>query len=119
VTVLPREERKPNPRLLADICRKEGAEIDSTYYVGDSLVRDVAMAKQAKVTAIWAQYGTKYDPQHWQYLVKITHWSDNDVEREKALKAKYADVVPDYTIDSFSQLKSVVFGELREATKLA
>ena len=99
MTVVPQEERKPNPQLLADICRKEGADIASTYYVGDSLVRDVAMAKQAGVTAIWARYGTIYDPECWTYLVKVTHWTDEDVSREKALRAKYRDVVPDYTIE--------------------
>jgi FMN phosphatase YigB (HAD superfamily) len=116
VTVLPRQERKPNPRLLADICRKEGADISSTYYVGDSLVRDVAMAKQAGVTAIWARYGTRYDPEYWQYLVKVTHWTDEDVKREKELKLRYGGVVPDYTIDSFSQLKPIVFSRLGKAT---
>jgi FMN phosphatase YigB (HAD superfamily) len=51
ITVVPRDERKPNPRLLADICQHEGAVPASTYYLGDSLVRDVAMAKQAGVTS--------------------------------------------------------------------
>jgi hypothetical protein len=71
--VVPRNERKPNPRLLMDICEREGARPTSTYYLGDSLVRDVAMAKLAGVTAIWARYGTKYDPEYWTYLVKVTH----------------------------------------------
>jgi FMN phosphatase YigB (HAD superfamily) len=105
--------------LLADICRKECADIASTYYVGDSLVRDVAMAKQAGVTAIWARYGTIYDPEHWTYLVKVTHWTEEDVSREKVLKEKYRDVVPDYTIDSFAQLESVVFAGANKARKLA
>jgi FMN phosphatase YigB (HAD superfamily) len=108
VTVVPRDERKPNPRLLEDICQHEGAEPTSTYYLGDSLVRDVAMAKGAGVTAIWARYGTNYDPEDWDYLVKISHWTDEDARRETDLKAKYGDVVPDYTIDSFAQLKSIV-----------
>jgi phosphoglycolate phosphatase len=110
VVVVPREERKPNPRLLMDICQREGVDLTSTYYLGDSLVRDVAMAKQAGVTAIWARYGTKYDPDCWTYLVKITHWTDEDVNREKDLKVKYGAVTPDYTIDSFSELKSIVLG---------
>lgn len=113
VTVLPRNERKPNPQLLADICRHENADIASTYYLGDSLVRDVAMAKQAGVAAIWARYGTLYDPEGWTYLVKITHWTDEDVSREKALKAKYGGVVPDYVIDAFPQLKSIVLSSKR------
>ncbi len=109
VTVVPREERKPNPRLLADICRREDADPQSTFYVGDSLVRDVSMAKEAGVTAIWARYGTLYDPGCWTYLVKVTHWTDDDVVREKNLKAKFRDVKPDYEIDAFSELKAIVF----------
>ncbi len=109
MVVAPRDERKPNPRLLADICRREGVEPASAFYLGDSLVRDVAMAKQAGVAAIWARYGTKYDPAYWTYLVKITHWTEEDVAREKNLKAKYHDVIPDYTIDSFEELKSILF----------
>jgi FMN phosphatase YigB (HAD superfamily) len=109
--LVPRDERKPNPRLLVDICRHEGAELSSSYYLGDSLVRDVAMAKEAGVTAIWARYGTKYDPDCWKYLVKITHWTDEDVNREKSLKTKYGSVIPDHTIDEFAQLKSIVLGQ--------
>jgi FMN phosphatase YigB (HAD superfamily) len=112
VTVVPREERKPNPRLLVDICQHEGIELSSTYYLGDSLVRDVAMAKRAGVTAIWARYGT--DPECWKYLVKITHWTDEDVSREKGLKAEYGNVVPDYSIDSFVQLKSIVLNGINQ-----
>jgi phosphoglycolate phosphatase len=111
VTVVPRDERKPNPRLLLDICNHEGADPSSAFYLGDSLVRDVAMAKEAGVTAIWARYGTKYDPDCWTFLVKITHWTDQDVEREKSLKSKYGKVIPDRTIDTFAQLKSIVLGE--------
>jgi FMN phosphatase YigB (HAD superfamily) len=113
VTVVPRNERKPNPQLLADICRHEDSDIASTYYLGDSLVRDVAMAKQAGVAAIWARYGMLYDPECWTYLVKITHWTDEDVSREKTLKAKYGGVVPDYVIDTFPQIKSIVLSSKR------
>jgi FMN phosphatase YigB (HAD superfamily) len=113
VTVVPRDERKPNPRLLLDICRHEGAEPSSTYYLGDSLVRDVAMAKEAGVAAIWARYGTRYDPDCWTYLVKVTHWTDDDVIRETSLKTKYGRVIPDHTIDEFAQLKPIVLGPAR------
>jgi FMN phosphatase YigB (HAD superfamily) len=110
VTVVPREERKPNPRLLLDICRQEGADPSSAFYVGDSLVRDVSMAKEAGVTAIWARYGGQYDPASWTYLVKVTHWTDEDVDREKNLKAKYGNVTPDHVIDTFAELKSIMLG---------
>lgn len=108
VAILPREERKPNPRLLVDICRREGVEPANAYYLGDSLVRDIAMAQNAGVRSIWARYGTQYDQSYWSYLVKVTHWTNEDVAREKDLKARFSDVKPDYVIDSFSELPSVL-----------
>jgi FMN phosphatase YigB (HAD superfamily) len=108
VTVLPREERKPNPRLIADICRREGVEPTNAYYLGDSLVRDIAMANNAGVSSIWARYGTQYDPACWSYLVKITHWTNADVNREKDLKSRFSDVKPNYTIDSLSELPKIL-----------
>jgi phosphoglycolate phosphatase len=108
VTVLPRKERKPNPRLLSDICNREGFDISNTYYLGDSLVRDMSMAKSAGARAIWARFGTKYDPSDWAYLVKITHWTEEDVAREKDLKEKFSNIKPDFTIDSFFDLREII-----------
>jgi FMN phosphatase YigB (HAD superfamily) len=110
VRIVPQEERKPNPALIADICKREGVDISSTFYVGDSIVRDMAMSRNAGAVAIWAQYGTRYDPSHWEYLVKVTHWTDEDVRREKDLRAKYADVRPDHVIDSFSAIRGIILG---------
>jgi len=111
VTIVPREERKPNPRLLKDIYQREGVERSFAYYIGDSLVRDVAMAKEAGVTAIWARYGTSYDRDLWSYLVRVTHWTDEDGRRETVLMEKYQGVTPDYTIDTFRQLKSIILSD--------
>jgi phosphoglycolate phosphatase-like HAD superfamily hydrolase len=108
ITMLPRDERKPNPALIADICRRQGIDISSTFYVGDSLVRDMAMSRNAGAISIWARYGTKYDPDQWAYLVKVTHWTEEDINREKDLRAKYADVRPDHTIDSFGAIREII-----------
>ena len=105
---LPKSERKPNPRLLVDICQQEGFEVDRTCYVGDSLVRDMAMAKEAGVLAIWARYGTRYDPALWDLLVRITHWTSEDVEQESRLREESGKVEPDYVLDSFDHLPSVL-----------
>ena len=113
LVIVPREERKPNPRLLLDICRREGVEVKATYYVGDSLVRDVAMARGAGITSIWARYGIAYDPRCWEYLVKITHWTNEDVVREKDLKSKYGKVIPDFTIESFDQISNILDANVR------
>src|SRR6185503_8179782 len=70
ITFVPKEERKPNPALLQDICSNEGFPFSDGCYVGDSLVRDVAMAKRAGLTAVWARYGTNYPADLWQAVVR-------------------------------------------------
>lgn len=101
---LPSSERKPNPAVLRDICDREGFDIKDCCYVGDSLIRDVAMAIDAGATAVWARYGTYYDSRLWDLLVAVTHWTAADVEREAKLKAEHPDVKPHHSIDKFSQL---------------
>ena len=57
VRAIPRSERKPNPALLLDICSREGVRPADALYVGDSLTRDISMAKRAGVRAVWHAYG--------------------------------------------------------------
>jgi phosphoglycolate phosphatase len=92
--VVPRSERKPNPRLLLDICSRMGVAPAEACYVGDSLTRDVAMAKDAGVLSVWARYGTRFDKEHWGTLVRVTHWTQED-----------------RAIDEFSELLRIVGGD--------
>jgi beta-phosphoglucomutase-like phosphatase (HAD superfamily) len=103
VMPLPPADRKPNPRVIRDICRRERIDPQEAVYVGDSLTRDVAMALSAGVTAAWAKYGTAYDPKLWDLLVKVTHWTDDDVQRE-ALLRQSPPGQPDVTLGSFDDL---------------
>lgn len=106
--VVPLAERKPNPRLLADICGREGVDLQSVWYVGDSLTRDMSMARAAGVHSVWARYGTTYDRGMWDTLVRVTHWTDQDVRRESELRAMYSSIQPDHVIDRFSDLMSLI-----------
>jgi FMN phosphatase YigB (HAD superfamily) len=107
VQIVPKSERKPNPLLLQDICSREGFRPSEALYVGDSLTRDISMAKAAGVTAVWAQYGTEYDHRLWRVLVRVTHWTDEDVQREEELKKECRGIEPDHTIKSFGDLLSL------------
>jgi phosphoglycolate phosphatase len=104
VTEVPLSERKPNPALLHDICRHEGVSPNEAWYVGDSLTRDIAMARAAGITAAWAKYGTQYDPALWRVLVRVTHWSAEDVAREAELKKLASQVQPDFSLDAYSDI---------------
>ena len=104
VVRVPPRERKPNPRLLAHICASEGLDLAATVYVGDSLTRDVAMARDAGVTSAWAEFGTHFSRASWDTLVRVTHWTEEDVRREALLREKNRDIHPDYELRSFPEI---------------
>jgi phosphoglycolate phosphatase-like HAD superfamily hydrolase len=104
VISVPRTERKPNPALLLRICAGEGVSPAEACYVGDSPARDIAMAKRAGVTAVLARYGRTRDDDDWNLLVRITHWSEEDVAGER----NAARFDPDFEIDAFADLGGIV-----------
>ncbi|EIW8809526.1 HAD hydrolase-like protein [Escherichia coli] len=108
IFLLNEDEKKPNPRLLADICSREGFKPSDAIYIGDSLVKDISMANDAGVDSVYAEYGRQHDPKYWSTLVSITHWTKSDVERESRLKELYGHVVPTHSIKSFDELIEIV-----------
>jgi phosphoglycolate phosphatase-like HAD superfamily hydrolase len=99
----PKGELKPNPKLLGDILAEVGADARECIYVGDSLFKDIAMAKDAGVLDFHAEYGASHSREEYQLLVGVTHWNDEDVEFEKRIQQR--DVAPTYRL-------SKTFGEL-------
>lgn len=106
--VVPREERKPNPALLRDICASECARVEEAVYIGDSLTRDIWMARRAGVCAVWARYGRSYTEEDWQTVVAVSHWTPEDVRREARLRVAAAAVAPDYAVDGYAELLAIV-----------
>jgi phosphoglycolate phosphatase-like HAD superfamily hydrolase len=98
-------ETKPDPRVLLEIIRGVGASPSEAIYIGDSLMKDVAMAQKAGVIDVWAKYGVAQNRGDYQLLRKVTHWTAQDVEREKRLGAE--NVKPQHVLES-------VFGEVLE-----
>jgi phosphoglycolate phosphatase len=102
------DERKPDPRVLRDISRDVGIPLAETLYVGDSIVRDVGMAKDAGALAAWAQYGTQFQPMHWTALVRITHWTDEDIRRADVDRKRLGATKPDYVLDTFADILAIL-----------
>jgi FMN phosphatase YigB (HAD superfamily) len=105
IVELSHHQTKPNPTVLLEICGNEAFSADNTAYVGDSIARDVLMAKRAKVYAIWAAYGARHDPGLYRSLVRISHWTADEVAREQKLKDEARQISPDYIARrSFSEV---------------
>lgn len=101
----PSGELKPNPDVLRQIIQAIGADADRCVYVGDSLFKDVAMAKDVGVFDIHAKYGESQRRPEYGLLQRVSHWTDDDVQREKDIIAKSQSVIPSVTLkDSFSEI---------------
>lgn len=109
VRELSHHQRKPDPTVLAEICRSSKVGPDATMYVGDSLTRDVLLARRAGVFAVWAKYGTNNDPAIYDRLVRVSHWTTADVERERELRTQAGQLVPDLVLErGFDELLPVI-----------
>jgi phosphoglycolate phosphatase len=100
----PPNELKPNPRLLLDILTDTGVSREEAVYVGDSPMKDIAMAQDAGVRDVLAAYGKAQDRQAYELLRRVTHWTDADVTRERQILER-AEVKPTYVLErSFTEL---------------
>ncbi|MEN5299013.1 HAD family hydrolase [Brucella sp. TWI559] len=95
-------ELKPNARLLREIITDLKAKPDECVYVGDSLFKDVAMAQDAGVHDVFAEYGVSQSHSGYELLRKVSHWTDEDIEREKRTTSRT--VVPSTSIDFFGEI---------------
>ena len=73
---------KPNPEVLLDIIREIGRVPSECVYLGDSKMKDVAMAQDAGVTDVLAGYGAVQHQEEYNLLREVSHWPDVDVKRE-------------------------------------
>lgn len=110
VVELSQHQRKPDPDVLLEICRSEGIAPGESAYVGDSVARDVLMAKRAGVFAIWAKYGVTHSRDEYAQLVRISHWTREDIEREASLRREAEGVEADVIVEN-------LFLEVVEALK--
>jgi FMN phosphatase YigB (HAD superfamily) len=103
---IPEGEYKPNPQILKDIINADGikASSEKTVYMGDSLMKDIKMAQDAGIIDVHAKYGVATNSTAYEVLRRVTHWTKEDVEREKRISAG-GTVYPRYTLEnSISEL---------------
>lgn len=85
---------KPNEAILRWILDEQGCHPSEAAYLGDSLMKDITMAQAAGVLDVQACYGLAQHREEYDLLRRVTHWSDQDVARERTLAHPDGDVVP-------------------------
>jgi len=108
---LSHHQAKPNPEVLLEICADENVLPNDAAFVGDSVARDILMAKRANVFAIWAEYGSGHDRGLYNQLVRISHWTPAEVARERQLTEEAHAVEPDFIAhSSFAEVLTALTG---------
>ncbi|MEQ9565792.1 MAG: HAD family hydrolase, partial [Pseudomonadales bacterium] len=100
----PRGETKPNPHILMSILDDLEVAPEQAIYVGDSKMKDIAMAQDAGVLDVWAEYGQAQHREQYELLKKVTHWSPEQVRREAEINSG-RHVKPTYILkERFSEI---------------
>ncbi len=100
------QERKPDPKALQFVIAHNGSAAEETVYVGDSLFRDIAMAKKCAVSDVYAKYGCDRDGDAYNLLRDVSHWTQGDVEAEKAMRRE--NVLPSSTAGNVADLLKIL-----------
>lgn len=99
---------KPNAEILLSIlsdCSKDAAD---AIYVGDSLMKDIAMAQEAGLRNAHAKYGESQRRAEYALLQRVSHWPDSDVSKEQRLTIT-GEVVPQFVLrNGFWELLEVL-----------
>jgi len=104
----PKGRLKPDADILLKIVNDLGMEPENCVYVGDSLMKDIPMAREAGVLDAYALYGEAQKRPEYEVLRRVSHWTDEDVEREKQILAR-PKIDPTITLnDSIAELLNFV-----------
>jgi FMN phosphatase YigB (HAD superfamily) len=100
----PKGSKKPDATVLNAIMADLELSIEDCVYVGDNLMKDVAMAVDCGVAAAWAKYGQAHKRPEYKLLQDVTHWTPEEVEREQKIKER-EHVNPTHTLENnFSEI---------------
>lgn len=84
----PTDASKPDPSILRKIIEDLGVTPDRVVYVGDSLMKDITMAHEVRIFSALANYGEAQHRQEYELLRRVTHWTDEDVAREREIMSR-------------------------------
>ena len=100
----PKGSKKPDTRVLNAIINDLKLNKADCVYVGDNLMKDVAMALDCGVEDVWARYGQAHKRPEYRLLQDVTHWTAEEVAREQRIKER-EHVHPTHTLEkTFSEI---------------
>ncbi|MFT3840369.1 MAG: HAD family hydrolase [Myxococcaceae bacterium] len=112
VIELKKEHEKPSTEGLLQICRTYGVDPTEVLVIGDSLKKDIALAKKVGALDAWAEYGTYVSLEYRERLDTVS--APNITRRHAASVFEKAsqEAKPTYSLSSFKQVLDIIDGKL-------
>jgi FMN phosphatase YigB (HAD superfamily) len=108
VIELPRDYEKPNSRGLLQICRTYSVDPKDTLVVGDSLKKDVAVAREVGAVDCWAEYGTYVSLEYRERLDIISAASITRRHAASVFESGQRSSEPTHVFSNFAQVLDVI-----------
>ena len=103
----PKGSKKPDVDVLLWIVSDLSLKTSECVYIGDSLMKDIAMANDCGIDSVWAKYGVAHKRDEYKLLQEVTHWTPAEVEREQKIRER-EHVSPSFVLDEgFAELLSI------------
>ena len=109
----PQGELKPSRRILTQILDDCDVTPEHALYIGDSLMKDIRMAQDTGVLDVHAVYGDRRDDAAYALLREVSHWSPEDLERERRIRDR-GEVQPSFVAaQGFEQVLDIIEHQAR------
>lgn len=112
--ILPEGLRKPSPIVLDWLLERIAVHREEVVYAGDSLLKDIPMAKEAGVYDCWTAYGAEYSPVDMATLIRLTNWPPTIVSSVLNCTPENVGIIPSYTARSFFDVVKLVLTPITE-----
>lgn len=108
VVELGREDEKPSTGGFLAICERLGVEPGEVVLVGDSLSKDMRLAREVGALGCWAEYGTYVSAEYQERLAIL---SAPAATRRHLRQAPDAEAMPRVRLSCFDQVLGVIEAE--------
>lgn len=111
VIELPRDYEKPNPKGLMQICRTYSVDPKDVLVIGDSVKKDVGVARELGAVDCWAEYGTYVSLEYRERLDIISAPSVTRRHAASVYESGKQASVPTHVMSNFAQILDVIDGK--------
>ena len=107
VLVFPLGARKPSVETVRPILDAFAISPHRVLYIGDSISRDIALARGAGFIDVWARYGHQHAREYYADLLRITYWTKEDLEVDDRLRRETQSISPSFVVDRYDELLDI------------